>query len=290
MSQNIKCIVCGKYAPGTEEHIIPKSMGNSTLKTWSVCKLCNSNLGTFVDNYLVNHIITKIIRNYLGLKGQSGKIPNPFEKGVDENGRIIYTDENFKPQIAPFLEENDNKIHVSAPTKDSAKKMVSKKLERLGIVDEEIQKVLETDEKAQPNSFRPQIKYDCTIDFNKIHLEFIKIAYEYACLKLGDEYCWHDNGAKAIREILTSAIDGNFEITHNLITKMPDEILHLIQKIPNSDKTHFIYIHEDQLKRVLVQISLFSNPLFSFSVCVSKNSEKFSKTLQNIDMDMITVF
>lgn len=288
MSQNIKCIICGKYAPGTEEHIVPKSMGNSTLKTWSVCKLCNSNLGTYVDNYLVNHIITKIVRNRLGLKGQSGKIPNPFEKGVDENGRIIYTDENFKPQIAPFLEENDNRIHVSAPTKDSAKQMVLKKLERLGVADAEIQKVLKNIDKVQPNLFRPQIEYDCTIDFNKIHLAFIKIAYEYACLKLGDEYCWRDSDAKTIREILTGAIGGNLNITHNLIAKMPNEILQLIQKIPNSDNTHFVYIHEDCLKRILVHISLFSNPLFSFTVCVSKNSKKFSKILKNIDIEMIT--
>lgn len=174
----------------------------------------------------------KLIRNNLGLKGQSGKIPNLFEKGIDKNGRIIYTDNNFKPRIAPFINQNGNKIYGCAPTKNSAKEMLLKKLQRLDVSNSEIKKALNTIDKSKPRSFRSQIEYDCTIDFNKVFLEFIKIAYEYACLKLDDKYCWHDNGAKIIREILTNAFTGDFNIHHNIIVKMPKQIIQQIQKIP----------------------------------------------------------
>ena len=46
---NKKCIFCGKteaefdkHNCWTEEHIIPKALGNETLRIFNVCKKCNS--------------------------------------------------------------------------------------------------------------------------------------------------------------------------------------------------------------------------------------------------------
>lgn len=57
-----RCIFCGKSEDEfdsknmwSDEHIIPECLGNSTLKINNVCKHCNSSLGTYVDNYFVNH-------------------------------------------------------------------------------------------------------------------------------------------------------------------------------------------------------------------------------------------
>lgn len=98
---NKKCIFCGKteaefdkHNCWTEEHIIPKALGNETLRIFNVCKKCNSGLGTYVDNYFVNNMFIKIIRQSLGLKGQSGEIPNAFKEGEKmviefESTRII---------------------------------------------------------------------------------------------------------------------------------------------------------------------------------------------------------
>ena len=45
------CIICGQYRECSLEHIIPKALGNETLKTYDVCKDCNSKLGDNVDSY-----------------------------------------------------------------------------------------------------------------------------------------------------------------------------------------------------------------------------------------------
>ena len=72
MSQ--RCIFCGRTERDfdgknswSNEHIIPESLGNSTLVIKNVCKQCNSCLGTYVDNYLVNHSLTKLYRQFLKL-------------------------------------------------------------------------------------------------------------------------------------------------------------------------------------------------------------------------------
>ena len=122
---NKKCIFCGKteaefdkHNCWTEEHIIPKALGNETLRIFNVCKKCNSGLGTYVDNYFVNNMFIKIIRQSLGLKGQSGEIPNAFKEGEDKNGHRIRVDSNYHPTRVPYIEQNDNKLRIVASSKD----------------------------------------------------------------------------------------------------------------------------------------------------------------------------
>ena len=55
---------------GSKEHIIPEAMGNSKLITYKVCEECNNRLGSKVDNYLTDYILTKIIRKKLGFLGK----------------------------------------------------------------------------------------------------------------------------------------------------------------------------------------------------------------------------
>lgn len=128
-----KCIFCGKSEEDfdknncwTIEHIIPESLGNKTLKLQNVCKNCNSNLGTYVDNYFVNHRIVQMIRQQLKLKGKSGEIPNAFREGKGEDGHKIRVDNNFKPTVVPYIEQKESRIRVVASTKEEAKKMIEK--------------------------------------------------------------------------------------------------------------------------------------------------------------------
>lgn len=120
MEEKCKCIICGEIKESTEEHIIPKSLGNNELKISCVCKECNSGLGANVDNYLVNHRFVQIIRQNLKLKGQSGQIPNPFKEGKDKEGNIIHVDNLFVPSVVPKVEQQGNRLRVSAPTYEQA--------------------------------------------------------------------------------------------------------------------------------------------------------------------------
>ena len=69
-----RCIFCGRTELDfdekncwSDEHIVPECLGNSTLIIKNVCKHCNSNLGTYVDNYFVNH-------HFIKVSGQSSSV------------------------------------------------------------------------------------------------------------------------------------------------------------------------------------------------------------------------
>ena len=159
---NKKCIFCGKteaefdkHNCWTEEHIIPKALGNETLRIFNVCKKCNSGLGTYVDNYFVNNMFIKIIRQSLGLKGQSGEIPNAFKEGEDKNGHRIRVDSNYHPTRVPYIEQNDNKLRIVASSKDEARNILRKKLSRMKKTEEEIQTAINKLEKSESHFSKP---------------------------------------------------------------------------------------------------------------------------------------
>ena len=105
-----RCIFCGKSEDEfdsknmwSDEHIIPECLGNSTLKINNVCKHCNSNLGTYVDNYFVNHHFIKSKRQFLRLRSQNGNIPNAFQEGVTADGERIRMSADFVPSVVPSV-------------------------------------------------------------------------------------------------------------------------------------------------------------------------------------------
>ena len=93
------CIICRKEKlenEFNEEHIIQDSIGGR-IKINDVCKECNSKLGNKVDIHLTNNFMSELNRFELGIKGKSGKLPNPFKEGGlkgEENKRVI-CDENL---------------------------------------------------------------------------------------------------------------------------------------------------------------------------------------------------
>jgi len=288
MSKQYRCIICGEYLEGTEEHIIPKSLGNQSLKTWSVCKQCNSGLGTYVDNYLVNHRLIQIIRQNLGLKGQSGQIPNPFKEGKDKNGQIIRVNDNFELTTVPKIEEENGKVRISAPTKEEAKKIALKKLKRSGLPDAEIQKVLEKIGEQESVIWQPEIEYDATVDFNLFYLAALKIAYEYAYCKLGDKYCWKDATAERIREVLYKSSRGDHSTKYDKIMLIPSEMAACIRPATHLN-CHLLFIHPDVQNQLIVEIILFMSPAFSYSVCVSEKAFDYCEELKYNDMEIVEI-
>ena len=77
----MKCIICRKEIGQdilSDEHVIPDSIGGY-YHIYNVCKECNSYLGSEIDSKLVNHYLALFMRYSEGIKGKTGKIPNPFD-------------------------------------------------------------------------------------------------------------------------------------------------------------------------------------------------------------------
>lgn len=283
-----KCIFCGKTEDEfdenncwTEEHIIPKALGNETLKIYNVCKDCNSGLGTYVDSYFVNHMLLKIIRQNLGLKGQSGEIPNAFKEGTDKNGHRIRVDNNYHPTIVPYIEQEDDKVRIVASSKDEAKKMIKKKLSRMKIPENRIQEALNKVDQTDDHFFQPEVKYDSTVEFNRFFLEALKIAFEYAVYKFGNTYL-QDSHAIEIQQYLKSAIDGKMKdecANFAGICLIHSQIKENLQVIRNLN-LHILIIHPDAENKLIAEVILFMEPALSFSVLISKDASKFYNSKQ----------
>lgn len=283
----MKCIFCGKNEEQlneenyfTLEHIIPKSLGNNVLTLNCVCKECNSNLGEYVDNYFVDNMIVKIPRQILGLKGQSGKIPNAFKDGIDEYGNKVKVSHDFKPTIMPkvVVEENNGcqNIKIIAPDKDIAKNIIKKTLGRKNISYDKIQEMLNKVELVPVYSYMPKINYNFKIELNRFYLEALKIAYEYMIFIAGDIYLKDVCGRK-IQNILNKAISGEYEKTCPYIENvcmMPSEVYEIFSKVL-PENSHFLMIHKIPDNKLVVEISIFLQKAFSFSIIVSNNAEQY---------------
>lgn len=277
-----RCIFCGRteeeFVKGniwTEEHIIPEALGNETLKIYDVCKECNSGLGTYVDKYFVNHMLVEIIRQNLGLAGQSGRVPNAFKEGKDKDNHLIRVDEQYHPYPVSYVEQEDEKIRIVAATVDEAKKIAHKKLARMQFTEKQIAKILEN-AVHDSNNYQPEIRYDFTVEFNRFYMEALKIAYEYAIYKIGTNYL-EDATAQMIKNYLYKAIKGEMkEICMDCpnVCMSPQIIKDALQQVRGIN-CHMIFLHADAENKLIVDIVLFMESAFSFSVCVSEDADRY---------------
>jgi len=211
------CIFCGKKLKTSEyadEHVFPDAIGGLLVLKGKVCKPCNDKLGHSVDTHLVNHGLVSFERLLYGLKGKSGKVPNPFEKGVLSNDptqkiRYEFTDDGkpkrtyLVPQINATKQENA--LEVSFNIDESDRKNIPSILKKLAkrnnlsISDEQIEEAL----RIPSEEFQPTIRNSMQVDLDKYRKAIIKIGYELGCYWLGDEY-YDDPVASCLRETILS--------------------------------------------------------------------------------------
>lgn len=188
---NMRCIICREEKDESEEHIIPEALGNKKLITKRVCEDCNNKLGTNVDSYLTNHPIVKLIRANEKLFGTNGKDIKFFSGvEVDEKTGLKYDMKSGKPILQPrkFF-GSDGHIRVEAANAKAGFEYLKKVMKRKGYSDEQIDKICEeaiTSEKELTSP--PEFKKAVTIDFSRLGLAAIKIAYEYTFSVLGEKY------------------------------------------------------------------------------------------------------
>ena len=218
----MKCIFCLLDRADdqfTIEHVFPDAIGGTLELHNSVCKDCNSFLGSNVDVCLTDHYLIQFRRFFYRLSGKSGKVPNPLENGtlLESHDQKIkyYFDENGKPKelyLVPSINkdkisDNATKVAVSIDSKDLNKlpDILNKIINRSGldktINAEDLLSQLRVEEVATP-----KIRVNAGIDIINYQKAILKIAYELAYYWLGTSYL-NDPLATSIRSAIMDRSD-----------------------------------------------------------------------------------
>jgi len=188
-----------------EEHVIPEALGNKLLKIYDVCTKCNSLMGTKIDSELTNNVVSQMFRQINMILGKSGKIPNPFHSGRDEDGRVVFIDENYQPYLPPVerldFDEKTGMLFVSGGDFDGIIKAINKKLARHNLQPLTTEKIEEMRGLMNTTYTQPKLNYSWSIDEYKLKLAFMKIAYEFGFLFFGHTYI-EDDVAKELRNFI----------------------------------------------------------------------------------------
>ncbi|HSC54475.1 MAG TPA: HNH endonuclease [Phnomibacter sp.] len=280
------CIICRKENEEfSDEHVIPDSI-KGHYHIYTVCKTCNSDLGTMVDSKLVNHKLIEFQRHLLGIKGKSGTIPNPFsgvqtikddpEQKVivtfDEKGQLIT---KLLPKIPKIKNPDDLKNYsfsIDANDLHLKDKIIEKILKRNGIDKSSVHF-----QEKRERSERPWIQSQLTIDVKDFRIGLLKIAYEFAVDTI--ENYFNDPMALIISEILFKAdlIRMEKEITFfgsGLDKEVLKPLSHLIEFENNN---HYLILIQAESLGLICQVNLFN--CFSIAIKLSDSSAHLNKQI-----------
>jgi hypothetical protein len=204
----MKCIICRQEKDESDEHIIPEALGNKKLITKRVCEKCNNKLGTNVDDYLTNHPIVKLIRTNEKLYGKSGKDIKFFSGvEVDERTGLKYDMKSEKPVLqSRIISGNDGYIRIEAANVQAGFDHFKNVMKRKGYSEEQIDKLCKEAIIGEKEVIAPpEFKKDASIDFSRLGLSAIKIAYEYSFTVLGEKYLDDEASILFSRELKKTA-------------------------------------------------------------------------------------
>ena len=274
-----KCIICRKekeHKEFSDEHVIPDSIGGY-YHIYTVCKTCNSEMGSKVDSKLVNHYFTSFFRYELNIKGKTGDIPNPFSgTHILENDKEtkikLLLDENgiAKPYLLPKIKittkGNIKRIDITVDKndKDSIPDIIKKIQKR-----EKINQDTQINTEAEPTfiEFIPYIKMQKQLDIREFKIALLKIAYEYAVDSI-DGY-FEDAQAKIISKFL---LETDFNKIDNFFigSGFEKEIIKPLENLFDFEKKrHLLILMNYESLGLICFISL--HKLFNIVVKLSEN-------------------
>ena len=201
------CIICWQpQQEFSDEHVIPKALGGY-YHIRSVCKKCNSHLGSHVDSKLVNHLISRFARYTGNLTGKSKTLPNPFigthTLATDPGQKVrlhLDTDGKFHPHLVPKIDydldldrqELRLSVVVDASDRDKILPSIEKKYG------------LDIDRQSLPIESSPAtVRARFSVDTLEFKIGLLKIAYEFAIDNLPSYR--NDESATSIAAVLTRA-------------------------------------------------------------------------------------
>ena len=217
----IRCIFCLLKKPGTEEHIFPFAIGGRLI-TDRVCGKCNSELGSRIDAASIDSFMVYNRRADLGLVGSSGKEPVQHEiflrggtLASDPKQRVKVTF-NKRTKTLDFrvvhraedilMPDGSTARRITIDARDAAElpKIIQRERKRHRVrplTPDELSVEVERFCGQVTTIEDPSIIIERTYSFAYVRHAMIKIAYELACLWLGDDYL-DDPSAADIRTAL----------------------------------------------------------------------------------------
>ena len=284
----MRCIICDSEKDGSKEHIIPEAMGNSKLITYKVCEECNNKLGSKVDKYLTDYIITKIIRKNLGFLGKDEKEIKIFPSILPDDKGEEYLFREDIPKKKALVEICNGILHIEAESLEEGLKIAYKRLKRMGKSEEEICEILSTYRIGEKKNSQPTFTIPADIDMSRYLLAGIKIAYEYTCELFGDIYS-EDKVTKIFRKQLYKASIADkkdnecidYEIIKQYAALPVKAILELKNKIkPILDSLqpkarHVIILHDSADHKMICEVFLCFIDFMSFTICVSEDATQY---------------
>ncbi len=293
------CIICGKPFDYIDvipspEHIIPRALGNKQIITYCVCEKCNNGLGTVVDSYLTDHIFVKMIRRQKLKKDEDIQLFD--SKLKDKNsGRefFVYNDHaEIIPKVIEVSELDDESIQlrVDAANLDEGIRLARKKIKRLhpDWTDNKIDEMLSREgaiKTGTAEKLHPTLQQIADMDKPRWMLECIKMAYEYACERLGTAYTKDDVAVK-YRNWLYEAVQGKKEYTNqeymelnkhcNVFDNRAFAQLSKTLVFEHIEKPQYILeMLMDRENKLICAVRILDEDLLTFTVLLSKDALKY---------------
>ena len=274
-----KCIICREEKEQKEfsdEHVIPDSI-SGYYHIYTVCKTCNSKMGSKVDSKLVNHYFTSFLRYELNIKGKTGDIPNPFngthilENDKETKIKLLLDEKGIlKPYLLPKIKitnkDNIKRIDITVDSNDKDKiPDIIKKIQKREKINQGTQ--INTEEPTF-TEFIPNIKMQKQLDIREFKIALLKIAYEYAVDSI-DGY-FEDAQAKIISKFL---LETDFNKIDNFFigSGFEKEIIKPLENLFDFEKKrHLLILMNYESVGLVCFISL--HMLFSIVVKLSENT------------------
>jgi hypothetical protein len=226
----MRCIICCEDKLQSDmsiEHVFPESIGGKyTIR--SVCKSCNSHLGSKVDTHLVDLWFVAAERSFIGLPGKTGKTPTLFKVGrmADDSGREVRIKADHQTGIlrphtvqkVSKITDEDGKvsynISIDAADKSKLPGIVNKILTRRGLPGKTNEEIDSASEYRQVD--QPEINFQIKIDLLQYQRALWKIAYEMACTWLGESYMDDEQAIIIRKAMLDESLEVDFYNKHKI--------------------------------------------------------------------------
>lgn len=273
-----ECIICRKgVVDFSDEHVIPQSLGGY-YHIYTVCKKCNSDLGSYVDSKLVNHKLSELYRFVKDVKGKDGKIPNPFSGTHrftnDSKKKVrlqIDSKKNIQPYVVPDVIVEKSKdgvesVTVTLDAKDEIKldKIVRKVTRRKKISYEGIAQ----GKKKKQFLLSPEVHVSVLVDLHDFKLGLLKIAYEFAVDSIPNYY--NDPMAEQISKVLEKADHNRSAEFVKIGDGFQNEILEPFEELLDfSSEKHYLILFSTN-ERLICFIKLY----MTFAVGVVLSNDK----------------
>jgi len=218
-------------------------------------------MGKNIDCKLTNHKLIELYRYTNGLRGKSGKLPNPFKgdhtmKDDPEQGVRLDLNADGIP-VPHFIYRSlstPGKLQFAIDAKDRNKKdlIIKKLLDRNNLTNDQV-----TFAESKIVDENPIISGEFKIDFIEFRLAILKIAYEF-CVDMCPQYI-NDTKALEISQILLNADISKMKSSlHFFGDGFNDTIFSAFGKfIDYKNENHYLILTNQQAGKLVCYVNLF---------------------------------